>query len=86
MLGAVVRLTETDFQLVECFQDGHSLCALMPACHLKKVLADALEAFFVQLDGVTLADLMNTTQAQRTVLQPIEFTPSRARSRPRPAP
>jgi Rrf2 family transcriptional regulator, nitric oxide-sensitive transcriptional repressor len=86
VLGAVVRLTETDFQLVECFQDGPSLCALMPACHLKKVLADALEAFFVQLDGVTLADLMNTTQVQRAVLQPIAFTPPRARSRPRPAP
>jgi Rrf2 family nitric oxide-sensitive transcriptional repressor len=72
-LGAVVRLTETDFEIVACFKDDPRSCALMPACHLKKVLADALEAFFVQLDGTTLADLINKTQANRNALLPLDF-------------
>jgi Rrf2 family nitric oxide-sensitive transcriptional repressor len=85
-LGAVVRLTETDFEIVACFKDDPRSCALMPACHLKKVLADALEAFFVQLDGTTLADLINKTQANRNALLPLEFKLPLPRSRSRQMP
>jgi Rrf2 family nitric oxide-sensitive transcriptional repressor len=79
VLGEVVRKTETDFQMVECFGDVSSTCALMPACHLKQVLAEALEAFFAKLDGVTLADLMNTTQARLQGLQALTFQPGAAK-------
>jgi Rrf2 family nitric oxide-sensitive transcriptional repressor len=82
-LGDVVRLTETDFEIVACFNEGPKSCALMPACHLKKVLADALEAFFVQLDGVTLADLIHNTQANREALQPLAFMSPLTRSKSR---
>jgi Rrf2 family nitric oxide-sensitive transcriptional repressor len=85
-LGAVVRLTETDFEIVACFKDDPRSCALMPACHLKKVLADALEAFFVQLDGTTLADLINKTQANRNALLPLDFKLPWPRSRSRQMP
>jgi len=80
VLGEVVRKTETDFQVVECFGEGLSNCALLPACHLKKVLAEALEAFFAKLDGITLADLMNNTAASRATLQPLTFTPRAAKA------
>jgi Rrf2 family nitric oxide-sensitive transcriptional repressor len=76
----VVRKTETDFQMVECFGEGLSHCALLPACHLKRVLAEALEAFFAKLDGITLADLMNHTPAPDITLRPLTFTPSASRS------
>lgn len=75
VLGEVVRKTETDFQVVECFGEGQSHCALLPACHLKNVLAQALEAFFATLDGVTLADLMNTTRTPLAALQTVTFMP-----------
>ncbi len=57
-LGELVRETEQDLALVECFQGGARLCAVEPACVLKKVLGEALGAFLAVLDGYTLADLL----------------------------
>lgn len=75
VLGDVVRKTETDFQMVECFRDASSSCALMPACYLKQILAEALDAFLAKLDGVTLADLMNITQERLPGFQALTFQP-----------
>lgn len=57
-LGAVVRATETDFALVECFDPTSNQCRLTRHCHLKGVLRQALENYFEVLDQVTLADLV----------------------------
>lgn len=56
-IGDVVRATETDFRLVECFDPRTNLCSLTPNCRLKHVFDDALQAYFRALDGATLADL-----------------------------
>lgn len=56
-IGALVRDMEQDLALVECF-GGDNTCIITPACHLKKILAEALEAFFKALDGYSLADLL----------------------------
>lgn len=61
-LGELVRGTEQDLTLVECFGEG-SQCALTPACRLKGVFAEALEAFFAVLDQYTLADLVQPDKA-----------------------
>ena len=56
---AVVRVTEPDFQLVECFaRTGAAL--ITPACRLRGVLGEALAAFVAPLDADTLADLVLT--------------------------
>ena len=55
--GALGRHTEQDFALVECFGSDNG-CIITPACQLKFVLAEALEAFFKTLDKYTLADLL----------------------------
>lgn len=60
-IGAVVRSTEPDFYMAECFNPGRSHCILSAACALKNVLGDATAAYLGVLDGVTLADLMTTT-------------------------
>lgn len=57
-IGDVVRASETDFRLVECFEPGTSRCTLAPACRLKGLLDAALAAYFRELDGATLADLV----------------------------
>lgn len=57
-IGDVVRATETDFRLVECFDPSTSLCSLTPSCRLRHVFDDALRAYFKALDGATLADLI----------------------------
>ena len=56
-VGAVVRSTETDFHLVECFDPRTNQCCLGSHCRLHGVLAQAMRAFLAVLDGVTLADL-----------------------------
>lgn len=70
-LGDVVRQTESDLNLVECFGvDGNS-CKLDGHCRLKGVFRQALDGFFSTLDGYTLADLMAPpTLARSTELQP----------------
>ncbi len=57
-IGAVVRATETDFNLVECFDPEHNQCRLNSHCYLKGVLGQAMQAFLAVLDRVTLADLL----------------------------
>ena len=57
-VGTVVRGTEEDFAMVECFQDGNRNCPIIPACVLPAILDRALQAFFRELDGQTLADLL----------------------------
>jgi len=57
-IGEVVRGTETDLAIVECFQRGNSLCPITPVCELRHLLACAMDKFFAVLDGHTLADLI----------------------------
>jgi Rrf2 family nitric oxide-sensitive transcriptional repressor len=56
-IGDVVRATETDFRLVECFDPSTNTCALSPHCRLKQLFDSALKGYFAALDGATLADL-----------------------------
>src|SRR5690606_17598163 len=56
-IGALVRDTERDVALVECLGERNS-CIITPACQLKFILSEALEAFFKTLDNYTLADLL----------------------------
>lgn len=57
-VGDIVRVSETDFRLVECFDPATNACTLTPSCRLKQVFSNALQAYFGELDGVTLADLV----------------------------
>ncbi|PKO90171.1 MAG: Rrf2 family transcriptional regulator [Betaproteobacteria bacterium HGW-Betaproteobacteria-12] len=56
-LGEVIRQTENDFALVECFASG-SQCHIRAACRLPPILDEALAAMFGVLDRYTLADLL----------------------------
>jgi Rrf2 family nitric oxide-sensitive transcriptional repressor len=56
-LGDVVRATEPDFALVECFSPDNR-CLITPRCRLRGVLKEALGAFIATLDRYTLADLV----------------------------
>ena len=57
-VGAVVRSTETDFNMVECFDPLTNECCLRESCRLKGVLGQAVQAYLAVLDAVTLADLV----------------------------
>lgn len=57
-LGTVARLTESDFTIVECFDDESNQCLLSPVCVLKHVLETATAAYLQELDQLTVADLV----------------------------
>ncbi|MEP3435205.1 MAG: Rrf2 family transcriptional regulator [Hoeflea sp.] len=60
-LGAVVRVTETDFALVECFTQSNE-CLISSRCRLPRLLNKALAAFISTFDDYTLADIMLSEQ------------------------
>ena len=62
-VGDVVRSSETDFRLVECFDRSTNACSLTPSCRLKGVFHAALQAYFKELDAATLADIVRPAPA-----------------------
>ncbi len=56
VLGDVVRATEPDFALVECFATDHQ-CVISGCCRLPRVLDEALLAFLAVLDRYTLESI-----------------------------
>jgi Rrf2 family nitric oxide-sensitive transcriptional repressor len=55
-VGAVLRVTEPEFGLFECFMPENQ-CCLTLSCKLPKSGAAAVEAFLAVFDKVTLADI-----------------------------
>jgi Rrf2 family transcriptional regulator, nitric oxide-sensitive transcriptional repressor len=81
-IGEVVRGTEPNFRIVECFDLKENTCRILPVCSLRGVLATALESFFGVLDQYTLADLVRMKGSQRiSDFLPLESLSVRARER-----
>lgn len=57
-IGDVVRAAESDFRLVECFDEIYNTCNLSARCGMKRLLNSALAAYFRELDAATLADIV----------------------------
>jgi Rrf2 family nitric oxide-sensitive transcriptional repressor len=57
-IGEVVRDMEERFDIVECFNEEHQDCPLLPACSLRSVLNDARRHFMSALDRHTLQDVL----------------------------
>lgn len=54
----VVRVTEDNFAMAECFEDGVVECPLVDSCGLNSALRKALNAFFAVLAEYTIDDLV----------------------------
>jgi Rrf2 family nitric oxide-sensitive transcriptional repressor len=67
-LGEVVRRTESDFTLVDCFDPARNGCPIAGACVLQGVLGEALAEFMRVLDRYTLADLLEPAPQLRRAL------------------
>lgn len=67
-IGDVVRAMEEDFRIVECFDREANTCCIAPACRLKRLLREALEAWLTVLDGATLAELVEKPAPLRRLL------------------
>jgi Rrf2 family transcriptional regulator, nitric oxide-sensitive transcriptional repressor len=64
-IGEVVKKTEPNFRIVECFDLQENTCRILPVCSLRGVLHGALEAFFKTLEKYTLADLVRMRGSKR---------------------
>jgi Rrf2 family nitric oxide-sensitive transcriptional repressor len=68
-LGAVIRVTEPDFAMLECFLPGNA-CRITPVCRLPLVVNKALDAFVSTFDAYTLADMKIEARHFDAPLQP----------------
>lgn len=75
-IGAVVRSTEPDFFMAECFDKSRNECLYSPSCMLKDVLGSATAAYLQVLDGVTLEDILGKSRARAGpagAVKPLQF-------------
>ncbi len=75
-LGDVLRLTEPDFEMVECFSPSNT-CTITPFCRLPDIITEALEAFMAVMDRHTLAEV---------IIRPQDFGVIAAAENERPSP
>ena len=57
-LGQLIRDTEKNSFLAECFNKESCHCKILPACRLTGILREAQEAFYQVLGQYTIADLI----------------------------
>ena len=67
-IGAVFRSFEQDIPFAECFDAEINTCPLTSACRLKEHIRRAVEAFYGELDAVTLQDLTATNTQLEEIL------------------
>lgn len=79
-IGAVVRSTEPDFFMAECFDPEKNDCVLNASCALKGALYRATAAYLAVLDGVTLESLMD--QGGSRIASPMQFKSIRIEALP----
>lgn len=58
-IAEVVRLFEAERRPVACLRADEPRCQIAPACRLRSVLERAEKAFYRELEGQTLADIVD---------------------------
>ncbi len=64
----IVRVTEDNFSMADCFDNGVTNCPLVNACTLNSAWSEALSAFFGVLENYTIADLIKPSPNINTLL------------------
>lgn len=76
-VGDLVRDTEDNMDIAECFSAEHQDCPMLPACALKSVLVEARKSFLATLDFYRLSDIMGgTAPATVAALRQARDTPA----------
>lgn len=86
VIGEVVRLAERETLPAACFGEAEHACSITRVCRLRGVLQEAVEAFYLVLDAVTLEDLLDNRQAIARVLEiplPMPVRTATAKGHPR---
>ncbi len=64
----VIRVTEENFAMAECFENDATECPLVDSCALNSALREALNAFFGVLERYSIDDLVKARPNVRTLL------------------
>ncbi|MCE9680499.1 Rrf2 family transcriptional regulator [Shewanella sp. AS1] len=64
-IGVLVRTLENSLAPIDC---AKPYCRFTPACKLKGVLSEAVDAYLAVLDRYTLADVINNQQELKALL------------------
>jgi Rrf2 family nitric oxide-sensitive transcriptional repressor len=75
LIGKIVRTTEPDFDLLECFNPATDNCIVTRACSLKGVFFEAQASFLSVLDKYTLADMAASPRQSTFKSIPIAQSP-----------
>lgn len=67
-IGDVIRNTESDFYMVDCFNPEGD-CPIKRSCILQQIINEALGAFLQTLDQYTLADI---TKNSKSIMKNLE--------------
>lgn len=70
IIGEVVRTTEPDLDLLECFNPEINQCVISKSCDLKAIIYEARASFMSILDKYTLEDATKRQSHVVTVLIP----------------
>lgn len=76
-VGDVVRSTESDFFIAECFDPERPGCIYSASCALKGVLGRANAAFLGVLDGITLDTLTGSVSPRGRIGDAAKASPVR---------
>ncbi len=68
-IGEVVRKSEADSTLVECFSPSNSNCRIENTCRLRSAFYKGQQAFYAVLDTYTLADILTNRSSLQRMLQ-----------------
>ncbi len=68
IIGQVIRQTEEDFYLVDCFNPESVGCIISPVCNLKGALNKALQAYLAVLDEYSLGDFLHSKEELASLL------------------
>ncbi|WP_081963987.1 Rrf2 family transcriptional regulator [Hoeflea sp. BAL378] len=85
-IGRVFRLFEAGVPFAECFAGAENTCPLTGECRLRGFITRAVEAFYHELDMVTLEDLVRGNCGLETILALAPERPSACVTQAPPSP
>jgi len=70
ILGDVIRNTEPNFDIAECFNTTNNCCVITPSCGLRSIFREAQMGFIKAMDKYTLADAVTRDSPVSQPLMP----------------
>ncbi|MDH3327423.1 MAG: Rrf2 family transcriptional regulator [Gammaproteobacteria bacterium] len=67
-VGIVVRDTEPNFHIVDCFNEVTTPCSVEPLCKLKGILGAALGQFLQVLDQYNISDMLANPETGEAII------------------